>query len=64
MPSSVMATTNITCDLGVGYAVKIGDGGTAATDEELMEALLDADCIPAIAIDDTILAVGEDVLIV
>lgn len=35
MPSSVMATTNITCDLGVGYVVK-------STDMEEVIAYVDA----------------------
>lgn len=41
-----------------------GGGGTPATDEEIIEALLAADAIPALMVDESLLALDNDVCII
>lgn len=41
-----------------------GGGGTAATDAEVISALVAADAIPALMVDTALLSLGEDVCII
>lgn len=63
--SNTIATINITGDIGKGYAVGGGSCGcTPATMEEVLEALLEADSIPALMVDDAALCIDDKILVV
>lgn len=55
--------TWVTIALGGGSGSG-GGGGTAATDAEVISALVAADAIPALMVDTALLSLGEDVCII